>query len=57
MTTQDWLKTVCILCESNCGVEVRLEDRSIVRIRGECCIKLGLCSAEVMLIRHVGIGE
>ena len=29
-----WHKTVCVLCSSNCGVEVRLEDREIVRVRG-----------------------
>ena len=27
---EDWKKTVCILCECNCGVEVRLEDRKII---------------------------
>src|SRR6476659_4220108 len=31
-----WHKTACILCESNCGIEVRLGDdgRSFERIRG-----------------------
>jgi len=29
-----WHKTVCILCSNNCGVEVRLDDRTITRVRG-----------------------
>ena len=29
-----WHKTTCILCESNCGIEVRVEDGSFTRIRG-----------------------
>lgn len=29
-----WKKTTCILCESNCGVEVRIEDGHFTRIRG-----------------------
>lgn len=29
-----WHKTACILCESNCGIEVRIEGREFVRIRG-----------------------
>ncbi len=29
-----WHKTVCILCSNNCGVEVRLDDRQITRVRG-----------------------
>ncbi len=29
-----WKKTTCILCESNCGVEVRVEDGQFTRIRG-----------------------
>ncbi len=32
--TKQWHKTVCILCSCNCGVEVRLDDRQMVRIRG-----------------------
>ncbi len=35
MSDQPWHKTICILCESNCGIEVRLEDRRMVRIRGD----------------------
>ncbi len=35
MSDQPWHKTVCILCESNCGVEVRLEGRRLGRIRGD----------------------
>ena len=31
---QDWHKTACILCESNCGIEVRLDGRRFARIRG-----------------------
>ncbi len=31
----EWQKTACILCECNCGVEVRVEDRQFVRIRGD----------------------
>ena len=30
----DWHKTGCVLCESNCGLEVRLDGRQIVRVRG-----------------------
>lgn len=29
-----WKKTACILCESNCGIEVRLDGREFTRIRG-----------------------
>jgi len=29
-----WHKTACILCSANCGVEVRLDDRIITRVRG-----------------------
>ena len=31
----EWQKTACILCECNCGIEVRVEDRRFVRIRGD----------------------
>ena len=31
---QIWHKTACILCESNCGIEVRLDGRRFARIRG-----------------------
>ncbi|MXZ95678.1 MAG: molybdopterin-dependent oxidoreductase [Acidimicrobiaceae bacterium] len=31
---QTWHKTACILCESNCGIEVRLDGRRFARIRG-----------------------
>lgn len=30
-----WQKTACILCECNCGLEVLVEDRSLVKIRGD----------------------
>ncbi|NGN91839.1 molybdopterin-dependent oxidoreductase [Nocardioides sp. KC13] len=37
MTTTDggWQKTACILCENNCGLEVQLDGRSLVKIRGD----------------------
>jgi anaerobic selenocysteine-containing dehydrogenase len=35
MADQPWQRTACILCECNCGVEVRVEDRQLVRIRGD----------------------
>jgi anaerobic selenocysteine-containing dehydrogenase len=35
MSDQPWHKTICILCESNCGIEVRLDDRRLARIRGD----------------------
>ncbi len=31
---KEWHKSVCILCSANCGVEVRLDDREITRVRG-----------------------
>ena len=33
--TETWLKTACILCECNCGIEVALEGRTLARIRGD----------------------
>ncbi len=30
----EYHKTVCVLCSNNCGVEVRLDDREITRVRG-----------------------
>jgi anaerobic selenocysteine-containing dehydrogenase len=30
-----WRTTACILCESNCGLEVQVEDRALVKIRGD----------------------
>mgnify|MGYP001824500666 CR=1 FL=1 len=33
-TTRIWHKTACVLCSCNCGVEVRLDDRRITRVRG-----------------------
>ena len=38
MTDTDWKQTACILCECNCGVEVRLggpDGRTFERIRGD----------------------
>lgn len=32
--TKVWHKTVCILCSNNCGVEVRIDEREITRVRG-----------------------
>jgi anaerobic selenocysteine-containing dehydrogenase len=32
--SDDWQKTVCILCSVNCGVEVKLDGRHITRVRG-----------------------
>src|SRR3978361_471647 len=33
--TDDWQPTACILCECNCGVVVQVEDRRLVKIRGD----------------------
>lgn len=30
-----WAKTACILCECNCGLEVSVADRELVKIRGD----------------------
>ena len=30
-----WHQTACILCSINCGLEVKLEGRSIARVRGD----------------------
>lgn len=30
-----WQKTACILCECNCGLEVQVADRELVKIRGD----------------------
>lgn len=35
MTITDWQPTACILCECNCGIVVQLDDRKLVRIRGD----------------------
>src|SRR5215472_3126308 len=32
---EEWLKTACILCSVNCGIEVKIEDRHITRVRGD----------------------
>lgn len=32
--TKIWHKTACVLCSNNCGVEVRLDERTITRVRG-----------------------
>jgi anaerobic selenocysteine-containing dehydrogenase len=31
----EWQKSACILCECNCGIEVQVEDRHLVKIRGD----------------------
>ncbi len=31
----DWHTTACVLCSINCGIEVRLDGREIVRVRGD----------------------
>ncbi|HEX7825761.1 MAG TPA: molybdopterin-dependent oxidoreductase [Mycobacterium sp.] len=31
----EWQSTACILCECNCGVIVQVEDRKLVKIRGD----------------------
>ncbi|MEV5003630.1 molybdopterin-dependent oxidoreductase [Nocardioides sp. LML1-1-1.1] len=33
--TATWQKSACILCECNCGIEVQVEDRRLVKIRGD----------------------
>ncbi|MET0457453.1 MAG: molybdopterin-dependent oxidoreductase [Mycobacterium sp.] len=33
--TGEWKSTACILCECNCGVVVQVDDRRLVKIRGD----------------------
>ncbi len=33
--TDEWQPTACILCECNCGVVVQVDDRKLVKIRGD----------------------
>ncbi|HYB28827.1 MAG TPA: molybdopterin-dependent oxidoreductase [Solirubrobacteraceae bacterium] len=35
VTEAAWVRTACILCECNCGIEIELEDRRLARIRGD----------------------
>jgi anaerobic selenocysteine-containing dehydrogenase len=32
--SDDWQKTICILCSVNCGIDVKLEGRHITRVHG-----------------------
>jgi anaerobic selenocysteine-containing dehydrogenase len=32
--SDDWRKTICILCSVNCGIDVKLDGRHITRVRG-----------------------
>ncbi len=32
--SEDWQKTICILCSVNCGIDVKLEGRHIARVHG-----------------------
>lgn len=34
-TDDDWHKSACILCECNCGIEIKLDGRKLSRIRGD----------------------
>jgi len=31
----DWKKTTCVLCANVCGLEVRVENNRIVKVRGD----------------------
>ena len=31
---ETWHKTACVLCSSNCGLEVKLDGNAITRVRG-----------------------
>ena len=35
MATSDWQSTACVLCGTNCGLEVKVEDDRIVKVRGD----------------------
>ena len=35
MAEQPWTQTACILCYVNCGLEVAVEGRKIVRVKGD----------------------
>jgi anaerobic selenocysteine-containing dehydrogenase len=32
--SEQWVKTACVLCSVNCGLEVKVEGRAIARVRG-----------------------
>ena len=31
----EWKPTACILCSLNCGIEVEVKDRQMLRVRGD----------------------
>ncbi|MDE0701419.1 MAG: molybdopterin-dependent oxidoreductase [Acidimicrobiaceae bacterium] len=33
--TSEWHQTACMLCSINCGVEIKIDDRRITRVRGD----------------------
>ncbi len=35
MSSNEWKRSACILCECNCGLEVQVEERHLVRLRGD----------------------
>jgi anaerobic selenocysteine-containing dehydrogenase len=32
---EEWEKTSCVLCGNQCGLEVRVENNKIVKVRGD----------------------
>jgi len=32
---EEWKRTSCVLCGNQCGIEVRVENNKIVRVRGD----------------------
>ncbi len=34
-TSPEWHQTACVLCSANCGVEIKLDGRKFVRVRGD----------------------
>jgi len=35
MSSNEWKRSACILCECNCGLEIQIEERHLVRLRGD----------------------